>query len=200
MNILDIPHELIPINLLKDEQHSDSYKQINPLGTVPAIQTEAGNIIWQSLAIIDYLDGGKKLLPCDRDDRALCLTIANTICAEIQPLQNLSVLSKVEQLGGTTARSDWALLHNRSKLGIIEHHLIKNNTKCAVSDSLSLADICIVPQLYSAQRFGIDIQREFPKMFAIAKRLESEPAFEKSHPHSQRDCPSEIKRLGTQFR
>lgn len=200
MNLLGVPYDIVPINLLKNEQSSGAYKAINPLGTVPAIQTcESGEIIWQSLAIIDYFDTTQKLLPVNRSDRARCWQITNTICSEIQPLQNLSVLGQIEAIGGKEARAEWAVHHNKSKLKTIETNLIAEGSKYAVSDKITLADICMVPQLYSARRFGIDIEKEFPKMYSIAKRLETLEAFERAHPHSQPDCPPDIASLGTKF-
>lgn len=199
MNLLEIPHEIIPVNLLKAEQTSDWYRKINPLGTVPAIQTRNGEIVWQSLAIIDYLHRENVLLPDAPFERARCMQIANTICSEIQPLQNLSVLSKIEQLAGSTAKSEWAIHHNKSKLGIIDKYLVSREAGYAVGDKVSLADICIVPQLYSARRFGIDIENEFPNLWRIAKNVERLTPFIHAHAHSQADCPEDIRVLGVKF-
>lgn len=199
LNLLKVPYEIVPINLLKSEQLSSSYKSINPLGTVPAIQLESGDIIWQSLAIIDYLDIDQKLLPKERLARAKCWEITNTICSEIQPLQNLSVLGSVERIAGKEARSAWAVHHNKSKLKIIEEALISRGSEYAIGNMITLADICMVPQLYSAKRFGIDVESEFPKMMKIARNLEMVPAFQRAHPHNQPDCPEDIRVLGDRF-
>jgi maleylacetoacetate isomerase len=193
LNLLNIEHEIKHVNLLKNEQNSEWYRRINPLGTVPALTSPSlESPIWQSLAIIDFLDKEQSLLPQDPMERARCLEIALTIVAEIQPLQNLSVMNRVAQLGGQEEKMKWALEHNRSKLGILEK-MISGKSNFSVSNQISLADICIVPQLYSAQRFGINLSKEFPGLLGKAKKLERIDAFERAHAHSQADCPNDLR-------
>ena len=197
-NLLNIDYKLVPVNLLKNEQNTAEYSRINPLGTVPAIHDDKIGLLWQSLAIIDYLDKkNQSLVPSDPLARARCLQITNTICSEIQPLQNLSVLAKVAELGGDKAKLDWAVYHNLNKLQIIENTLLIDSAAYSVDNKVTVADICIVPQIYSAWRFGIDIKTEFPKMIEIVRKLEVLDAFKKAHAHSQPDCPEDIKKLGT---
>ena len=204
LNFLKVPHVIRPVNLLKNEQVSVEYQSLNPLGTVPALQTENGQILWQSLAIIDWLDNQGKLLPEDPMDRARCWQISNTICSEIQPLQNLFVGKMVAELvgGGSVGEAQkliWSKHHNLTKLKIIENHLVDVESKFCIGHSLSLADLCLVPQLYSAGRFGIDIFTEFPKLMKIAENLQTLPDFQLAHPHAQPDCPPEVALLGTKF-
>jgi maleylacetoacetate isomerase len=199
LNMLNIPYKTYPINLLKGEQKLQKYLTVNPLGTVPAIRTEGGKIIWQSSAIIDYLDTDGILLPVDKDERARCMQISQTICSEIQPLQNLSVVSRVKELAGDQAGSDWAVFHNRSKLKTINDFLVDHDGGHCVGENVSLADLYLVPQLYSANRFGIDIKNEFPNLYRIAKSVEQLEAFKKAHPHAQPDCPEDIRKLGLFF-
>ena len=197
MHVLEIPYEVKPVNLLKGEQQGTDFLKRNPLGTVPAIMDKDGTVVWQSLAIIDFLDRKGKLLPTDPRDRARCLQITQTIVSEIQPLQNLSILKRIEAIGGD--KQEWAVHHNLSKLRIINDHLVTDNSRFCVGDQITLADICLVPQLYSANRFGLNLQTEFPRLYAIAKRLEVEDAFMRAHAHSQPDCPEDIRQLGTGF-
>ena len=199
LNLLKIPHTIEPINLLKNEQLSAEYKHINPLGTVPAVMNGNNQIIWQSLAIIDHIDPEQTLLPKDPMARARCWQISHTVCSEIQPLQNLAVTKRIGELAGDAAKTEWAVFHNKSKLKIINDHLVEEGSSYCVGDDITLADVCVVPQLYSAHRFGIDIRTAFPKLFAIAKRLEKNPAFKDAHPHSQADCPADIRALGIEF-
>jgi maleylacetoacetate isomerase len=191
--------------LLKSEQRSPQYLQnVNPLGTVPVLVTSKGDVIWQSLAIIDYVDEGRKLLPVDPMDRVRCMQIVNTICSEIQPLQNLSVINRVAEIagGGETGervKREWALDHNRRKLGILEKLIIRSEGPYCVDSGISLADICLVPQLYSARRFGLDLDSEFPKLMKVARSLERLPEFEAAHAHAQFDCPETIRAEGVYF-
>ena len=200
LNILGIPHEIRPINLLKGEQLAAEYARINPLKTVPSIQTSSGDVVWQSLAIIDYIDKDKVLLPKEPMDRARCMQITQTIVSEIQPLQNLSVIKRISELAGEKAKNDWAVYHNQSKLKIINDYLVKDTSEFCVGGNVTLADICLIPQLYSAQRFGINISKEFPRLFRIAQHLENIEAFRLAHPHAQKDCPNDIKDLGIYFK
>ena len=199
LNVLNVPTKQIPINLLKNEQRSHAYLSVNPLGTVPAIRTDDEKVIWQSLAIIGFLDEKQSLVPKDRHDRARCMQISQTISSEIQPLQNLSVVGKVKELAGDKAGTDWAVFHNRSKLKIINDSLVDKHTDRCIGKNVTVADICIVPQLYAANRFGIDIASEFPHLYRIAKSLEQQDAFKRAHPHAQPDCPEDIKKLGLFF-
>jgi maleylacetoacetate isomerase len=197
--MLDVPYKLVPVNLLANEQKGPEYLSVNPLGTVPAIRTTDGSVFWQSLAIIDLIDPEKRLLPSNKYERARCIQIAQTICSEIQPLQNLSVVKRVKELTNEESGIKWAQYHNRSKLQIINDHLVDKMAQFCVGGEVSLADICLVPQLYSAKRFGIDIKSEFPHLYQIAKSLENREEFKRAHPHSQPDCPDEIKKLGFYF-
>ena len=195
-NLLKTQYNIDPINLRKNEHKSSAYLAINPLGTVPAIKDDKIGLLWQSLAIIDFLDHKQALLPVDPLKRARCWQITNTICSDIQPLQNLSVVAKIGELAGEDAKKEWAVNHNLSKLRIIEKYLLLNDVEYSVDDKVTLADICIVPQVYSAWRFGIDIQKEFPKMMKIVRKLERLEAFEKAHAHAQPDCPEDVRKLG----
>jgi maleylacetoacetate isomerase len=200
LNVLEIPYRTIPINLLKNQQKSETYLGINPLGTVPAIRTGDGAVVWQSLAIIDLLDVDQRLLPTDRYERARCIQIVQTICSEIQPLQNLSVVTRLKQLAGDQAGTDWALHHNQTKLQIINDSLVDKSGGFCIGRKVTLADICLIPQLYSANRFGIDLKTSFPHLYRIAKSLETIDAFKRAHAHSQPDCPDDVKALGVFFK
>jgi maleylacetoacetate isomerase len=197
LNLLNVPHTIHPVNLLKNEQRSDWYLRINPLGTVPSLFVPGmTHPIWQSLAIIDFLDKSDSLMPQDPADRARCMQIALTIVSEIQPLQNLSVINKVAELAGggedgNTEKLIWIQHHNRSKLKVIED-LVSDTTPFTVSDQVCLSDICLIPQLYSAERFGINLGAEFPRLLRVARKLERIDAFERAHAHSQVDCPEEL--------
>lgn len=197
--MLKTEYTIVGVNLLKNEQLAPEFKATNPLGTVPALKTFDNHIIWQSLAIIDYIDRAQQLLPRDPLERARCIQITQTIVSEIQPLQNLAVTKQVEKLAGEQAKNEWAVFHNQSKLKIINDSLVNNDSRYCVGNEVTLADICLVPQLYSASRFGINIKSEFPCLFAKAKRLEKLDAFRSAHPHAQLDCPADIRSLGLEF-
>jgi|LauGreDrversion4_2_1035121.scaffolds.fasta_scaffold361946_1 maleylacetoacetate isomerase len=198
LNLFNVPHTIRPVNLLKNEQSSDWYLVINPLGTVPAFSVpDIPSPVFQSLAIIDLIDKDKCLLPKDPADRSRALQIALSIASDLQPLQNLSVVNRVATLvgGGTRGEEEkmnWILHHNRTKLAAIEK-LVRDHSIYSINDEVSLADVCIIPQLYSASRFGINIQQEFPKLWHVAKRLERLEAFERAHAHSQIDCPTSLR-------
>ena len=198
LNLLKIPHEVRPINLLAGEHRSASYLKVNPLGVVPSLVTSEGDVIWQSLAIIDYIDKGDVLLPKTALERAQCWQIVHTICSEIQPLQNLAIGKQIAEIagGGETGehvKMEWCKKHNLTKLKIIENELLSETSSYCVGNKVTLADICLIPQLYSADRFGINLEKEFPKMMRIAKKLREKPEFKLAHPQSQPDCPQELR-------
>lgn len=199
-NILKVPHVIETINLLKNEQQTAAFKSINPLGTVPAARlSSSGAVISQSLAIIDFFDRDQRLLPNEPVERARCMQIAFTIASDIQPVQNISVLNRIKELAGEDARSRWAIDRNRSQLKIINDYLVEKHAHFCVGNSVTIADVCLVPQLYSAARFGINIRGEFPNLYSIAKNLEQLDEFRMAHPHAQSDCPEDIKKLGVFF-
>lgn len=189
-----IAYDYVPVNLVKDggEQYSASYRAINPLQAVPTLEID-GHVLSESLAILHYLEETRPLpalLPKDSYARAQVRRIAEAVNAGIQPLQNLRVLQKLDAdfKAGDAGRKAWAAHFNQVGLTGIE--VLANATagRYCVGDEVSMADVCLAPQLYGARRFGVDVQ-QFPTLLRIEAELMKLPAFANAVPAKQPDCP-----------
>ncbi|KAF4673628.1 hypothetical protein FOL47_010305 [Perkinsus chesapeaki] len=167
----DIKYETVPVNLLKKEHQGDEYKGINPSMLVPTLVTPDGLKISQSLAILDYLDNAypttPKIIPEDTAERAAALSIALTIACDTHPLQNLSVFQYANEVAGKDIKNEWVAHFIRRGLSTVEDLLPMDNSINCVGKCLSIADVCLVPQVYNALRFELPIDKEFPKVFSV---------------------------------
>ena len=189
-----IPYEYVPVNIVGDqaEQHRPEYRAINPMTQVPTLEViEAGRsqFLGQSLAIIEYLDetlsNTARLLPSDPIARARVRQISEGINAGIQPLQNIPVLAEVERLGGD--KSAWAKKWNERGLAALEELARRTAGAFLVGDAPSMADAFLVPQMYSARRFGADVT-PFTTLARIEKACLAMPGLEATRPEKQRDA------------
>ncbi len=189
LNIKGCEYERRAIHLLKDggQQFSDEYKRINPLSLVPSLQDD-NYIISESLAIIEYLDEKyptPPLLPSNMEDRARVRAFALTIVADTHPLCNLRVNNYLvnEFQISEEQKKQWIQHWITTGLTALEAQLATNKTagKYCFGDTLSLADICLIPQLYSAKRFECDLSR-FPALTQIENNCAKLPAFVDAYP------------------
>ncbi|XP_023443177.1 maleylacetoacetate isomerase isoform X1 [Dasypus novemcinctus] len=187
-----IDYETIPINLIKDggQQFSAEFQALNPMRQVPALKID-GITIGQSLAIIEYLEETRptpRLLPQDPKKRASVRMISDLITGGIQPLQNLSVLKQLSQENQLT----WAQNAICSGFNALEQILQSTAGKYCVEDEVSMADLCLVPQVANAERFKVDLT-PYPTISRINKTLLALEAFQLSHPCRQPDTPPELR-------
>uniref|UniRef100_A0A8C3YU65 Maleylacetoacetate isomerase n=1 Tax=Catagonus wagneri TaxID=51154 RepID=A0A8C3YU65_9CETA len=188
----NIDYEMITINLIKDggQQFSKEFQALNPMKQVPALKID-GITISQSLAIIEYLEETRptpRLLPQDPKKRAHVRMISDLIASGIQPLQNLSVLNQVGQENQLT----WAQQVIASGFNALEQVLQSTAGKCCVGDEVSMADLCLVPQVANADRYKVDLS-PYPTISRINKSLLALEAFQVSHPSRQPDTPPELR-------
>ncbi|XP_069885023.1 maleylacetoacetate isomerase isoform X1 [Dipodomys merriami] len=186
-----INYETVPINLIKDggQQFSEEFEALNPMKQVPALKID-GIIIGQSLAIIEYLEETRptpRLLPQDPKKKASVRMISDLISSGIQPLQNLSVL---KQMGDNP--QPWAQKVIISGFDALEKILQSTAGKYCVGDEVSMADLCLVPQVANAERFNVDLT-PYPTINHINKTLLALEAFQVSHPSRQPDTPTELR-------
>lgn len=186
----NIPYEYVPVNLLKNEQASAEYLKVNPSAAVPSLQVD-GHIITQSVAILEYLEETwpqRPLLPQDPIKRAIVRQAVQVIAADTQPLQNLRVLRALGPEGEGRA---WALSVIERGLSVFDALIAsEHGGKYCVGDEITLADIVLVPQLYNARRFAVDLAK-FPRLLAIEDRLSRLPEFARAAPEQQPDCPKD---------
>ncbi|KAK7074268.1 Glutathione S-transferase zeta-1 [Halocaridina rubra] len=185
-----IDYENNPVNLLKQEQVGDEFKKVNPMGQIPSLVI-GNQTLSQSMSIMEYLEEvypDKPMLPKDPLSRAKVREICEIIASGIQPLQNLSVLKKI----GDEKKMEWAQFHINKGFIALEETLSKSAGKYCVGDEVSLADCCLVPQVYNANRFQVDLV-PFPTIVRINESLSSLEAFKAAHPSNQPDCPEDLK-------
>ncbi len=181
------------VHLRDGAQRSDDYLKVNPQGLVPAL-TDDGATIGQSLAIIEYLDETHPeppLLPADPRDRARVRQIALTIACDIHPIDNLKVLNYLtSQLGvGDEDRVTWYRHWVAEGLAAVEALLAgdRRTGRFCHGETPGLADLCLVPQIYNAERFDCDLDA-YPTAMAINANCLSIPAFAEAAPDVQPDA------------
>lgn len=191
----NIEYEYRAVNLIKDggQQHTDEYRSINPMGQVPALVI-GENTLTQSLAIIDYLEDvypEPSIVPRDPIKKAQARALAELIASGTQPIQNLSVLQKVSD--NPDERATWAQHWIDKGFTAYEKMVQSTAGKYSVGDSITIADVCLVPQLYNAQRFKVDMSK-FPTVMRIIDACSELPAFKAADPHVQPDCPEDLRK------
>jgi maleylpyruvate isomerase len=149
-----------PKHLRKNEQRTPEFLAVNPQGLLPALRLDDGQVLTQSLAICEYLDEVRPeppLLPPDPVARARVRAAALVIAADTHPLQNLTVLQGLREVGlPEEAVQGWARDVIGRGLGALERLLDGEAGPFAFGDAPTLADLCLVPQLYNARRFGLE--------------------------------------------
>ena len=181
-----------PVNLLKGEQRSPEFLKHNPQGLVPALRTDDGALLTQSMAIIEYLEERYpevSLLPHDAAKRAKARTIAAIIACEAQPFMNLRVQKYLkDELAFDDARAkDWLNRWTGAAMGAVETLVADSRGAYCVGDLPTIADAFLVPQMFGALRFGVDLSR-MPNINAIHETCNAREAFIRAHPTNQPDA------------
>lgn len=185
----ELPYEYRAINLLKGEENGAEFLKINPQGIVPAL-IDGDFVITQSGAILEYLEEKypeRPLLPRGFEQRSLVRSIAQLMISGIQPLHNLPVINKIATLAGDAAKAQWIKDVIGEGLDSVEQMLVVSAGKFCVGDDFSMADCCLVPQMYAAKRFSVDLSR-FPTVARVFAALEQHPACVAAHPDNAPDA------------
>ena len=192
LNLKGLSYQYHPVNLLQNEQRGDAYRALNPQGLVPALISDDGQILTQSLAIMEWLDETHPqapLLPSDPLGRARIRALAYNVACDIQPVQNLRVLKYIQSELGAS---------DEQKVGWIRHWIsggfeaLETQLSSAFDGPFAagatpgLFECCLIPQIYNAQRFGVDIA-PYPTIEHIADACAAMPAFEAARPENQPD-------------
>jgi len=195
LNYKGIPHGTVPVHLTRDggQQHSESYLEMNPQGLVPALADD-GHVFGQSLAIIEYLEEthpDPPLLPPDFAGRAQVRAMALGIACDIHPLNNLRVTNYLRgplgQADGPIAEwiRHWIGEGFKSLEELARRH--GDGRHYLYGDRGTLADVCLVPQMYNARRYYCDL-KPYPALVAIDAHLTALPAFAAARPEVQPDA------------
>jgi maleylacetoacetate isomerase len=192
LNLKGLAYEAIPVHLIKEggRQHSAEFRAVNPQGRVPALALDTGEVLTQSLAIIDFLDETRPepaLLPADPVKRARVRAFAQVIACDIHPLNNLIALQYLRRV----------LKHEQSEIDAWYHHWITLGFETleataapgpySFGSEVTLADICLVPQMYNARRLRVPLDR-FPKLVAADAACLKLDAFDRARPENQPDA------------
>jgi maleylpyruvate isomerase len=191
LNLKRLRAEHLPHHLRKGEQSAPAYLAINPQGLVPALENDAGAILTQSLAIIEWLDETHPeppLLPKDPLRRARVRAFALALACDIHPVQNLKVLARLRKLGVPEEQvTEWAAWANREGLAACEALIAREPGPFCFGVAPTLADLCLVPQLFNARRFGVD-PAAFPRLMQAETAAKAIQAFADAAPDHQPDA------------
>jgi maleylacetoacetate isomerase len=181
LNLLDLSYSAVPVDLLAGDQRAAENLARNPQGLVPSLQID-GLMLTQSLAILEYLDETRRAgwLPQDPGQKARVRALAYAIAMDIHPICNLHVVRHAVALGGTTTEA-WMQHFIAAGFAGLEPMLAQTFGPYSAGDKVTLADICLVPQVYNARRWGVDIVA-FPRIAAVDAKLAALPAFAAAHP------------------
>ena len=195
LNLKQIEHELVPVHLVRNggEQNREPYRDLNPQGLVPVL-LDGDRVLRQSMAIIEYLEElypEPPLLPANLRSRARVRALANVVTCEIHPLNNLRVMIYLEKEAelNSQARRDWYHYWIAEGFQAFESLLDISPTtgEFCEGDSPTLADICLVPQVYNAMRFKCDLS-PYPNIQRIYDNCLSLMAFDRAQPEKQPDA------------
>lgn len=191
LNLKGVAFESRPVDLRAGQQGSDGYRSLNPQGLVPALQVD-GQVLTQSPAILEWIEETfpqPPLLPRDALGRAQVRAMAALVACDIHPLNNLRVLKalKGEFEADQAALNRWAGRWIHPGFAALEALVARHGAGWAWGATPSLADCCLVPQVYSARRFNIDLAA-YPRLVAIEAAAAVHPAFVAAHPDRQPDA------------
>jgi maleylacetoacetate isomerase len=185
LRVKGVEHDSVSVDLRTSEQSREDYRALNPQGFVPMLEID-GHRIAQSLAIIDYLEATRPdpaLLPRDPAHQAHVRAMALTVACDVHPLNNLRVLRYLEhELGqDESTRNRWYAHWIAQGLGALEQMAAPRAGRFLFGDSPTLADICLVPQLYNARRFAVPLDA-YPTLLRADEQAARLEPFAAAHP------------------
>ena len=191
LELKGLDYRYVGVNLLKGEQHAEDYVATrNRQHLTPALEAE-GHVLTQSLAILEWLEEAHPepaLLPKDPFDRAQVRAMAAIVACDIHPLNNMRIQKALTDLGvDAPGREAWSQRWIVDGFAALEPMVARHGKGFAFGDSPTLADCCLVPQVYSAGRYNVDLS-PFPAIVAAADHAAQLPAFAAAHPDVQPDA------------
>lgn len=190
LNLKGLAYETVPVNLGDGAQRNQDYLALNPLGGVPSLMLDDGTVLTQSMAILDYLDQSfptPPLLPRDPVAAAKTRAAAMVIACDIHPLNNLRVMARLKGMGHSTEDAvDW--MTDWMQQGLRAYAtLLPGGTAFSFGNAPTFADLCLIPQLYNARRWNLDLSG-FSHLTEIEARCLSLAAFDRARPEAQPDA------------
>ena len=193
LNLKRIAYEPVFVHLAKGEHRKPDYARVNPQGLVPTLELDDGKRLAQSLAIIEWLDErypAPRLVPSDAFERSRVRSIAYLIACEIHPLNNLRVLQHLKRVLGQSEEgiNAWYRHWVADGLAKLEAELVRPGTgKFSHGDAPSLADCCLVPQIFNAKRYDCDLA-PYPTTMRVFEACMKLEAFDRAQPSKQPDA------------
>jgi maleylpyruvate isomerase len=194
LNLKGLKWEHVGVHLLKGQHRAEPYLAVNPAGLVPAFVADDGAVLTQSLAIIEYLDemklGAMAMLPVGALDRAYVRALSLSLACDVHPLNNVRVLNYLSNVLNVTQeqKDAWIAHWITTGLAAFEQALVQSGKsgQFCFDNMPTMADCCLVPQVFSARRFNVDISK-YPRVAAIDALCNTLPAFISAHPKNQAD-------------
>jgi maleylacetoacetate isomerase len=186
-----VEYDYAAVDLVGGEQRQPAYRAVNPQGLAPALDLGDGTVLAQSLAILEWLEETRPqppILPRGALDRAIVRRMAGIIACDIHPLNNTRVGKKLAEMGVPEgAVLAWIQGWIRDGFDALEPLVEQHGGQFAFGDHATIADCCLVPQVYSARRFKLDVA-PWPALVGAADRAAEHPAFQAAHPNNQPDA------------
>jgi maleylacetoacetate isomerase len=185
-----LEYETVSIPMRDNSHRADSYRKVNPQMRLPTLELDDGKTLIQSLAIVEYLDAlnpEPRLLPADPIARARLQAVAQIIGCDIHPLNNIGTRSLLTSMFGADdkALDSWTTYWIREGFSAVER--LMEPGRYAFGDRITLADVCIVPQVYNARRYKVPLD-DFPRIVAADAAASQHPAFLAAAPEAQPDA------------
>lgn len=194
LDLKAIEYKPVYVNLSKGEHLKDEYGARNPSRSVPTLMIDESWCIPQSVAALEYLEEAypqtTSLLPADAKSRADVRTLVEIIVVDTQPPTNDTPMKRAESSGAD--RLEWARFFTERGLKAFETVVSITAGKYCCGDKVTLADVCLVPALWNAEKFGVAVEL-FPTVSRVYGVLKEHPSFIKSHWQNQPDCPEELR-------
>jgi maleylacetoacetate isomerase len=192
LNLKGLAYETLPVHLVKEGGHNrrPEFRAINPQMRVPALVAPTGDVLIQSLAIIEYLDETHPepaLLPKDAIARAQVRALANIVACDIHPLNNIGTLRYLKNELHQEQSAIDAWYHHWVRTGFEAVEALVRPVPYACGSQVTLADICLVPQVYNARRLKVPLEK-FPKIVGIESACLALAAFDRARPENQPDA------------
>jgi maleylacetoacetate isomerase len=195
LNLKGLDYDVVPVPLAENSQHSEEFRAVNPQQFVPVL-VDRSRVIRQSLAIIEYLEeayeGERKLLPATARERARVRGLAHIVACDIHPLNNLRVMQYLEREFNTpqVERERWTQHWIREGFDAFENLVADNPStgEFCEGDEPTMADVCLVPQVYNAKRWSVDMTA-YPLIQRISDSCMKLEEFARARPENQPDAP-----------
>jgi maleylacetoacetate isomerase len=186
-----VAYDYAAVDLIRGDQRTPEYRAVNPQGLTPALDLGGGRVLTQSLAILEWLEEeypDPPLLPKTSLDRQAVRAMALIIACDIHPLNNTRVGRKLNKMGlDQAAILDWTQGWIRDGFDALEPMIAHHGKGFAFGDQPTIADCCLIPQVYSANRYEVDLT-PWPAIRAVNARALEHPAFQAAHPTKQPDA------------